>query len=694
MATPPLSAAPRRLDLEGLRGLAVLLVVCFHAGLPAFSGAFVAVDVFFVLSGFFLTRTLAAQIVADEEIALHELYARRIWRLLPALTVVLLATLASAMLLYAPIDRAAVAGQVAPVSFFAGNLAFAAAGVNYFSAAENPLLHTWTLGVEYQLALFFPALVVLLAAAGRRCAGSEEGEARRVIVMRTVLNGIALAGVMSFALAVWTNESAPMWAYFGPHTRLWAFCAGGALAFFFAGSHQPAPSSGWRGALVQLIGLTAIFVPALLFTRNMPYPGGIALIPVTGSLLVVAGGASGSTIIGRLLGIRPLAWLGKVSYPWYLWHWPMMVLGAVLFPTIGPWGKVAFALFGLWLAVISQRWIDQASRSALINRARTGNALMWAAGVGAALAMMAHLSAKRSEAFVAGSVHQTFAAARQDRMDHGCWIRSVAEIPAEACAFGDTRSATTLALVGDSHAEHWLGGLDRAGVAHGWRIEAHVMGGCPVSDFSGLVAGATARRFRACAEFREAALARLVRERPTAVILSSFDSYIEGGEAMSADYHVDEFAWTVGLRRTYARLADAGIPVIVIRGTPRVPFDVPTCLSRRAANLPLASDCSFTPDRDFQARARAAQDRAALGLDVRFVDFNDLVCNGTRCATDRGGLVVFTDDNHLTASFSRSLAPTVGARIGAALAGAGGQASLAETAIGIAKELAPLMLSR
>jgi hypothetical protein len=139
---------------------------------------------------------------------------------------------------------------------------------------------------------------------------------------------------------------------------------------------------------------------------------------------------------------------------------------------------------------------------------------------------------------------------------------------------------------------------------------------------------------------------------------------------------VSEVAWTLGLRRTYSRIAGAGIPVIVIRGTPRVPFDVPSCLSRRAEELPFATDCTYELDRDFITRARRAQDVAALGLDVRFVDMNDQVCSSARCPTMRGGLVMFTDDNHLTASFARSVGSVLGERVEGALGGAGRRSAL------------------
>jgi hypothetical protein len=202
---------------------------------------------------------------------------------------------------------------------------------------------------------------------------------------------------------------------------------------------------------------------------------------------------------------------------------------------------------------------------------------------------------------------------------------------------------------------------------HGWTIEAHVMGGCPVSDFSGLTRGATSRRYRECNQYRDAVVTHLIEQKPRAVILSSFDSYIETGDGMRSEYQVHESAWTEGLRRTYSRFSHAGIPVIVIRGTPRVPFDVPACLSRRAARLPFATDCTYALDRAFMARARRAQEHAAQGLNVTFVDMQDQVCGTARCDTFRDGTVLFTDDNHLTATFSRSMGTVLGERLAAAM---------------------------
>jgi hypothetical protein len=146
------------------------------------------------------------------------------------------------------------------------------------------------------------------------------------------------------------------------------------------------------------------------------------------------------------------------------------------------------------------------------------------------------------------------------------------------------------------------------------------------------------------------------------VILSSWDHYIPP-DGTGADWQVTPSMWQSGLRRTYQRLAAAGIPIIAIRGTPRTWFDVPACLSRQAARVPFARDCTYERSRAMSPSAIAAQNSAAKGLPVRFLDMNDLICNTARCNVLRRGTIVFTDDNHLTASFSRSVAPELGARI-------------------------------
>jgi peptidoglycan/LPS O-acetylase OafA/YrhL len=645
-----------RPDIEGLRGIAILLVVLFHAGVSALAGGFVGVDVFFVLSGFFITAMLARELEATGDVDINAFYTRRALRLLPALLVTLVVTLGAVFWLYAPIDRADIASHARAVAMYGGNLALARDAVDYFATGDNPLLHTWSLAVEEQFYLIWPLLFLSIGFLGV----AEQGARAR----QRLFVAIVVAGVLSFIASLWLTRVAQPWAFFGMPTRIWEFALGGALALLLNGRTDTRTSA---STVLQGVGLVLIAIAAVSYERITPYPGMAAVLPALGAaLLVVGGDRSSDSVVSRALAVPPLRWLGRLSYSWYLWHWPLVGIAAVLYPGIGVAGRLAWSVAALALAWLTHRFIEEPVRNGtLLSRIPGYWLLPGTVAASVAVALLAHgamVSARRS---VAGSVHRQFAMARGDRMPHTCWASTVEDVRG-LCALGDTGASTTLALFGDSHAEHWLGALDRYGRERGVKIVAMVKGGCPVADMPELMQPRLKRYYHECTRYREAMVQRIIAMRPAAAILSSWDHYLPV-DGKGSDWQVTPDMWRRGLRRTYERLSKAGVPVIAMRGTPRTWFDTPACLSRRAARLLMARECSYDRARSLSPLAVQAQTEAARGLGVSFVDMNDQICNSARCPVTRGKTIIFTDDNHLTASFSKSMAPVLGTRLEAAL---------------------------
>jgi peptidoglycan/LPS O-acetylase OafA/YrhL len=311
---PSRSTSAFRPELEGLRGVAILLVVAGHAGITGAGAGFVGVDVFFVLSGFLITGLLVDEHERTGRIELGAFYARRARRILPAAAVVLVATLAAATVVMSPLDFARIAHDGLAAGLSVANIRFAIEATDYFSPTDpSPMLHYWSLSIEEQFYLFWPALVLLAT------------RLRAPRLMLAVVTGVVLVGSLLLCVAISPENNSL--AYFLLPTRAWQLAAGGVLALAVRGPVRlPWPFAaflGWAGA-----GLIAASM--LVIGPTMPYPGVAATLPTAGTLALIASrGALGSP--GRLLLRRvPLRWLGRISYSLYLWHWPVMVLGTTV----------------------------------------------------------------------------------------------------------------------------------------------------------------------------------------------------------------------------------------------------------------------------------------------------------------------------------------------------------------------------
>jgi peptidoglycan/LPS O-acetylase OafA/YrhL len=313
-----------RPDLEGLRAVAVVLVLLYHAAVPGFTGGYVGVDVFFVLSGFLITGLLLREVRRTGTISLPSFYARRARRLLPASALVLLVTMVASALVLPPLLVPGVAGDAAAASLYVSNMRFAFQATDYLQAemAPSPLLHFWSLGVEEQFYVFWPALVLLIAR-GRADAG------RRVAIAAGIISAV------SFGLALWLTEANAPWAFFSLPTRAWELGLG---AFLAIGGTQLARIPARPAAVAAWVGLAMVGISGVVLSTETPFPGTAALLPTVGSALVIAGGFRQAPFApGRWLSLAIPRFLGRISYSLYLWHWPVLILPAAALGAPLPW---------------------------------------------------------------------------------------------------------------------------------------------------------------------------------------------------------------------------------------------------------------------------------------------------------------------------------------------------------------------
>lgn len=605
-----------RPDIEGLRGIAVLLVVLYHAGVPWLPGGFVGVDVFFVLSGYLITRLLLEELRATGSVNLFGFYARRARRLIPAAALTILVTVAVGWLVLSPLAQLQALKTGLSAATYWSNLRFALEAGDYFGAdlSRDPLLHTWSLAVEEQFYLAWPLLIAAIAfVAGRRRGG--------------VAWCLALVTAASFAISLWVSEAAPHWAFFGTPARAWEFGVGA-----LAGMVTLRPR---LAAALGPVGVLMVIASAFLITEALTWPGSWAVLPVAGTALVLlAGAAAPSSAAPRVLGVRPLTGLGRLSYTWYLWHWPALVLTEAAAGPLELWQRLLVAAGALLTSEVTHRLVENPVRyhRRLVPAPRL--AVMLMLGVSLVTTAVAAAAASATERLQLRYVE----AARDLPRSHrdGCHLQVPASVPRFDCVYGHAGSETTVVLFGDSHATQWFPTLEAIALERGWRLDVHAKSSCtPATVRSRLGSG---EAYVECDQWREAVMASIEAFPPALVVVATYAATgLQPPEAMA-----------VGLSTTLSRLSEAAGAVVYVLDNPAPSFDGPECLSSKGP-----ARCTF----DLQAALQPhAWEAAALaGVDVAVVDVTHDVCDSPMCHVERDGEILFRDDHHLTATFAASL---------------------------------------
>jgi peptidoglycan/LPS O-acetylase OafA/YrhL len=644
--TKPLAYRP---DIEGLRALAVLLVVAAHVGIPGVQGGFVGVDVFFVLSGYLITALLTLEIRATGTVDFWAFYARRFRRLAPGLLLMLFAVCLLAKFALSPMRQTYQASAATAAALWVSNFYFTFGNLNYFSpAAESSLfLHTWSLGVEEQFYLVWPLLLLLAFSKIFRC--SNETEAIRFRRLKAVMTLVFMG---SLALCFWLVRTHPISAFYMMPARAWQFCLG-ALTWLYL-SPSPTPKAERVGGWLGWFGLALILLAGLGYDTNAPYPGWRALLPSLGAALVIAAGShrTGGFSVSALFSLRPLQAVGRVSYAWYLWHWPVLVAGSAIYVQTGLAMRVALALLSLVLATISYRCVERPihRHDALLRYPKR-----MVAGMLAALLLTGGLALLwEGEAMEAqfGPAYERFRQAYGDNSKiHGLgcdtWYKS-AEVT--VCQFGEANASHTAVLMGDSIGAQWFPALESRFTQTDWRLLVITKSACPMVDKPFCYAR-IGEEYTVCAKWRRRALEFLRETKPELVFL---------GSATNSGFGFSAADWTEGTRKVLQVISPHVGEIIVIRGTPVLPFDALDCLANTTPlTLLLAGEnrCAAVPDATQGDQVFSALRKAASGFpNVRLLDMNEAVCPERRCLAEQDDFIVFRDSQHLTTRFAARLA--------------------------------------
>ena len=643
-------------DIEGLRAVAILLVIAAHAGVPWLPGGFVGVDVFFVLSGFLITGLLTREVATTGKLGFANFYARRLRRLLPALVTMLVVTCLFAIAILAPGDQGRQATAAATASIWLSNMHFAFAKLDYFSpgAGTNLFLHTWSLGVEEQFYLIWPALVLWTFAA-------KHGHGTKPDRLKL---SMLVVGIASLLTCLMLTRSAPQMAFYLMPLRAWQFAAGALIWLYFGGrtgSATPASTGIIARRWTGWSGLALILLSGVWFDANVAYPGWRALLPTAGAAAILA--ASGHDLNGgvsRLLSLRPMQAIGRVSYAWYLWHWPVLLLGAALIAHDTGLYRVGLVALSLLLAVLSYAWVESPIRHQSRWVARP-SVTIWSA-----LALMVAANVACISWFNAATAWQNSPDQQRYRQAHvdapviysmGCddWYHSDR---VRICAFGAQDARHTAVLMGDSIGAQWFPALAEALNRPGWRLMVLTKSSCPMVDEPYFYAR-IGREYVECTNWRKQALLQIASMKPDIVML---------GTVQSDDF--SQAQWVQGTERVLGALSPASGHVYIIRGTPHLPFDGPDCLAARnwlpwlhAAKGRCEAPASNVHDEDVY---RWLQQATVHFGNVTTIDMNPLICPNGECRAERDGKVVFRDSQHLTASFMQALGPALQERLGLA----------------------------
>ena len=634
-----------RRDIDGLRALAVIPVVLFHAGFDGFQGGFVGVDVFFVISGFLITGIILREI-EQGNFSIISFYERRARRIAPALIVVIAVTTSLAYLWLLPSDLIEYARSLIFVSLFTSNVLFMYESGYFAGAAElKPLLHTWSLAVEEQFYLIFPPFVLLALRFGRRF----------------LIGSLALLALASLVAAQYGSTAYPTANYYLLFTRWWELAIGSFIAIYL--SVRPKPTS----SMLSLVGLLAVATSIALFSEDTPFPSALALLPTVGTGLILLYAGPG-TVVHRWLSLRPFVWVGLISYSAYLWHQPLFALARhALLDEPSAWTLIGLALLSFALAAWSYRFVERPFRDRRFFSRRqifvaTGSATILAASVGLAGVRLDGLPNRFA---VPEHVRASMRWASSE-----CFNQEGAHArPSWLCPIGSERTGEhpDFLLFGDSHSLALVDAFSVAAASAG--LSGAYVGASGCTPFLGIVALRDDQATVDCAALNlrvHRAAVEMGIER--VVLVARWAHYTDGGykgddfsyiglsPTDEKDESVSRQAFLLGLDHTVRAYGEAGIQVAVLEQAPEQLMSPERAFARAygvegaAAVDRYLEDLSATRDQhvELQSFANASFREDADRGELTFMEIADLYCGESRCPIGGSSVSYYFDDDHLS----------------------------------------------
>jgi peptidoglycan/LPS O-acetylase OafA/YrhL len=673
-----------REDLQGLRAIAVLFVLLFHAGVPGLKGGFSGVDIFFVLSGFLITGNLLREAISTGTVSLQNFYAKRIRRLLPASLLVLFLTLLTCFLFLPPVLIPNFVGDITSAVLYVSNMSFASQATDYFAsgATPSPVLHFWSLGVEEQFYIFWPIAVLLL--------------------MRSKLNArhsVRLFALIIFAasliFAVWLLPRSQPWAFFSLPTRAWELALGAILATVVS----QAPKMDLK--LINIggfIGLVLIIFSGFFMANPTGFPGFLALVPTIGAALIIFTGANnGRTVTGNLLSVSPMRYIGKISYSLYLWHWPLFVIPAIIVGHTLSW-SARFLLFTITFAAasLSERFIEKPFKAGFLTHLIPKRTFyitlisMILIITSAFTFRYESLHGFRPFKVISSSsspvsptkgsarpttidrpvpkkLHPSLFNAKTDRSinyaDH-CHTQLNMTASTAPCLYGDLKSKTNIVLFGDSHALAWFPAVNKIAKLHRWKLYSQTMSSCGPADIPAW-SPSTGSLMANCPIWRDGAIKKIIAVHPLFILVGGTRGFAtlnsQGSVAGAPENHL---IWETGMKRNIDKFKAAGIKVIMLSDVPVANGDPVVCLSSHPdSSIACANPVSKAIDTGWLNTERKVSKEEGITL----IEPQMWVCPTDPCPVIIKDTLVYFDPGHMTATFSASLSPKLDVAIARAL---------------------------